>query len=601
MRAVVVVDHLGVATVPDDLRSSRFLAMTPGASLSLDARGIRHETFEDVYPAAEFRRDALALNADVEGLLRELDARYAPSLGVRRPFTGQAYWFEGFFANLHYLSILARRLREQGDVVFLADRSYQAMRSPDARLSLAPVSLRFYAYINALGVKVALLADAVRPEWRALDTRWAPIAPPPNAFDVQRQIGKLRRAPAWLRARIRRRAKEATVPSGDRVLVVQDGFEIDLLRAHAPDLSFVRPLDGIVAALREEHRLADVPGYPDALEKFLLGRFPELAHVARRLFASYRADVLPYVPAFRERFERSVRDAQPRAALFSVGPHTVFEHAAADVLEAQQVPMIFFEHGGAMSYLRDPYYQRHLEENPDVPHLNVFYSAARRDALRERFPGPALGSIKLHAIAQRSRPSASSRAIYLPGYLNFENYKDILFNAPDRDLLPYRRALLEATARHGVPLDVKVHSGGATDTRPNAEEYNFHYFRALAKAVGPGARVLAGYPAEQIVPRYGLLVLDYLGTAMLPVAAATEAHVLLIVPDGSLLTPYAREDLGMRFHVATRPEEVAPIIEAFGTGRLERRRDPRFVDRYLYPAGTDPGEAIARFVRRPRG
>lgn len=595
-RIAVLVPHASPARLGDAFARARKVAFTEDAMLALEAAGLPHETLDTAYPLARFRQDARAMIADAQHLFARLDKAVEPEVGVERAYTSNAYWWLNLFANLQYVETIARRWREQaGEITFYAPREMHGVAYETASVRLAPDELRMPGSVNGLATKVAMFQRALSPAWREADSRDAAGR---LAFRAIALRDRARRIPRKLRELRRRRAAPGEA-GGQVVHVLQGGYEVDALQPHMPRTRFVEPMPDI---LREARGTPAIPLDDAPLEEaaaFVRARFPSFETTVMRALGDYHREVLGRVPALRRALDARIRRDRPCVALYSTGAHSIHEHVAAQALVAAGVPIVYFEHGGTASLVDDSPFFRHLDDDPDVPRLNVFQSKRRAQRHRGRLAGEALGSVRLHRIHQRE-PGASRRVLYVPSYLNFENYKDLLFNVPDGEMLRTHRAVVAAAARHGVELDVKVHSGGQVRAGPTSEETNYLYFRRLAAAHGAGhARVIAGGAAEPILPRYGTLVLDYVGTALLSVAIAARMQVIFFLKDESLLPADVLADLARRLHIVRDDKELDDAMRRHAAGSLDANLELDVVDRYAFPvAEGDPAPRIAQLVAR---
>ena len=581
------------------------LAFSPDAMLSLDRAGLAYETLDDLYPVETFRRDLGELFLALQQMFSDLDSEYATALDFPRPYTGNIFWFMSYVANLHYVCVASRLLMRAHKRIRLVTTVPRARirNGVPTSVQLASDSLRLCDQINGVAVKLALFNTSLSPEWVSASMGWS------SRLDILRfQWRRLAEFPSRARRYARRMLGRSTRRSigldARTVAVIQDGYEVELLKPYMPGYRFVNPID---ALLRKARGTLPVPPDPrpmqDMVGTFAREHFPEFAGQVQALFGSYHHEAVGRIKAFSSDFMRFLDDARPAAGVYSVGAHSVHEHVCAELFRVRNVPIFFFQHGGNAPFLRDPYYRQHFEANPVIPAFHIHQSRVHDAQLRGQLKGCALGSIELYKLYSSYHVPAAQpqgrKVLYTPSALNIEKYKDLLFNLPDRMLYENHRDIVRLAAELNLDLDIKVHSGGQVRVPPLTGEFDCRYFGRLARTHGhPGVRILSGGPAERIISRYGLIIMDYVGTQLLAVALVVPCPVILYLRDLSTVTDYTVLDLDRRFHIARTPRDLGALLARYAQGTLEPKPSSEMIDRYAFPLdGGDPGERIAEYIR----
>lgn len=568
------------------------LAMTPGAIMAMENSGFRYFTFDDIYSVEQFRYDCANLLKETEELFSIMDNNYESYLSFPRSYSGNIYWFFGYFVNVHYLSAISRKLKGiYNEFYFLSSREYECDLKNDYKLNSD--SIRFCEYINGIAVKIQMLKILLSPKWINLGqlNKYSAV------YKYLSILGKAKKVPSYLKKRL---TIKRTPIKNHNILVIQDGYEVTELRKYMPDCNFISPINVLINTIfNKDYRISlSDPFLIKELDLFISKWFYEMREQVISLFEIFHQAALCKLSFFANEFEKLLDQYKPAALIYSVGAHTVTDHVCAHISEKRNIPIFYFEHGGAVVFFKDPGVQRHIEENHDIKKINIFMSAVRQEKLKDKCDGKALGSIRLYNLNKVNR-TENKDIFYGPSYFNFENYKDLLYNVPDKLLFRVHDDIVSTITELELSMDIKVHSGGQTPYAPNSEEYNFDYFNLLLKRYPNNIiKVKAGYPAEVTIGRYGLIVLDYTGTALLPVAISLNRPVILYLKDLRFINDGIVSDIKKRVYLISKKDELRECLVLYKNNKLDPKLSDGFLNDYVFPTGYgDPGVNIANYIQ----
>ena len=577
------------------------VAMSAGAMLALDSVGEEYLTFEDLYPTAGFRRDMDEMTAEIEGLFGELDRASETQAGFPRPYTANIYWFIVYLSNLLYLSRVAGELKARtGSQAILIGRFLEKGEfslNPD-HVRPESGSLTFQRYYFGLQNKVDLLASALGPG--VVQTTLAGKV-------EERSLGLLHRASS-LRNRARylltRTCREKAVAAlagtaarlvgpgkGRCIFIIQDKYEVRWLKRYLRDYRFVRPVEAIpVDGLARRDDMKAARTVQRLALEFARSRFPVFTDQVLRLFAAYHCNVVAALGSFSDAFGRLLARESPGALFYSIGAHNVIEEVCAQRANDSGIPVFYFQHGGGSAYTSAPY-QKYFEENGNIEKIRIMRSAAEAGEAEERSSvRKAFGSITLHRLFSHPAPSAG-RVLYLCSAFATHAYKDLMLTVPDSAKYGMNRDIIRSVAARGLEMDLKL---STVDERLN-RDYFMNLVRAeRARRIG----VLHRIPAESIIGSYGLVIIDYLTSALTSVVLMLDVPVVCYLPDTSSVKPGFLDTLERRTYLVGNPADLDGVIERFSREGLDSRWMPELVDRYAFEReGGDPGPRIASYVR----
>ena len=110
-------------------------------------------------------------------------------------------------------------------------------------------------------------------------------------------------------------------------------------------------------------------------------------------------------------------------------------------------------------------------------------------------------------------------------------------------------------------------------------------------------KIIANIPAEGLLKTYGLIIIDFLGTALIPYNLSLKVPVVLYLKDKSLINKLTFEDLTKRCYITDDPHELEYLFNKYSQRKLSSKWSEEIIDRYVYPiANGNPGPNIAEYI-----
>ncbi len=382
------------------------------------------------------------------------------------------------------------------------------------------------------------------------------------------------------------------------MFVIQDKYEVDLLREHMLNYNWEDPLKRMFCNNKKnnkEKRPID-PLFVKAIDNFSEKWFPGFKKQVVELFISYHENILCGLDVFYKNFEKKLQHKDPDALLYSVSSNRLYEDVCAYAAEKKDIPIFYFQHGGTQAFHFNPY-QFHTELNGrHIKSINILHSKEERKIVKGNISleSKALGSGNLYNINSsdmKIKPSVRSRKVlYCPSPFNSYDYKDLMTNVPDSMLFDIHNDVLENAIGLDLDMDIKVH--------PCDERHTYVYFmNLLEEKESANMDVLKGFSAEKILPQYGLMILDYLGTALFPVSSVMRIPTIIYLKDMSALRQETLSDLYDRYHVVRNKEELKKALDLHARGELDTKFSLPYIDKYSFPIDDGyPCKNINNFI-----
>jgi len=165
-------------------------------------------------------------------------------------------------------------------------------------------------------------------------------------------------------------------------------------------------------------------------------------------------------------------------------------------------------------------------------------------------------------------------------------------NVCDKELFEKNKDIINSVKKFQLQMDIKL-----IET-PERDQYL--YFKKVVKnRERENIRVLKGFPAEEIIGNYGLIILDYLVSALLPVSIVLDCPTIIYLKDTSYLKEETKPDLEERFYLVNNKSDLEKHISLYASGKLKSKFSSDMVDKYAFPINAgDPGIRISDYMRK---
>lgn len=573
--------------------SSDVLAFSPSAMLSLDTMNIPYKTTEDFYEDKIFREELNSLHEKIEQKFAELDKTCEDFVSFPYAYTGNFVYFFRLLANLFYLERLSLEIGKKYNKIYLLD-------------STKPKTLFWgnLTYSDLISI----------PQTKGLDNKIQVLRSLLPVEEIPEGLQNLSAIPCGLKVkaffketplRLKKGIKEKRFSVFGRrdifnfgklknkvLFIIQDGYEVGFLRKHMGDFTFINP----VISLRNK-----IPRLPPVnydfnqvkckLQDFLEANFPKTKSLIESLFLSYHREFVGRIGYFRKLFEKSVAQSKPKAMLFSAGARDVFDRVFCDIANQKNIPVFYFQHGGSAIFIKN-IFLKHSERDVKVRKTLILSSAVEKnEAEHDDSKCIVFGSVMRYQILNSNPKINNDEALYCCSPFIFYNYTSLLFNISDKHLYQVNRDILEVCKEKSLKVDIKLH--------PVQEDYNFNYFRQLINTIKYSkVQIVYGQLAESIIKSYGLIIFDFLGTAVFSLALSLKVPIILYLKDPSVVNECVLKDLTERCHIVKNREELNQALKKYSAGNLSCKWSLDIIDRYVYPVKKGhPGGNIANYIR----
>ncbi len=169
------------------------------------------------------------------------------------------------------------------------------------------------------------------------------------------------------------------------------------------------------------------------------------------------------------------------------------------------------------------------------------------------------------------------KILYCAGSFSTYNARFLYTQETDKVMFQKNKDIIELSARYSIPLHIKVH--------PSGEKDNIAHFEYLAKNY-PNVKVVGGYwkwflSAERMIPKYGLVIIDIIRTALVPVMARSSIPCILYTKRTDLIKKWKLEDLNKIIHIASNRCELNKLLNKFSFGELHQPEEEQLLKKWF--------------------
>ena len=170
---------------------------------------------------------------------------------------------------------------------------------------------------------------------------------------------------------------------------------------------------------------------------------------------------------------------------------------------------------------------------------------------------------------------SSYKVLYCSG--PFSTYNAKFVYTPDSDEVLFRKhkEIIETSAKYNLRLDIKVH--------PSGEKNNYAHFSYLARNY-KNVHVIGGYwkwflTAQKLIPKYDLVILDIVRTALVPVLAQKDVPTIIYTTRG--IKKLHLDKLRKIFYVIDTKEELDNLLKKLSFGELYLPENEQLIKKWF--------------------
>jgi hypothetical protein len=590
------------------------LALTPNAMLSLGSLDVPYCTVEDFFDLSDFRDQVSTVFADTKIVFEKCDSLVQEQRGISNSYSGNLLYFLLVICDLIYLEALVKKIGQRyKSIELLIDQPLEPL---DQWGDLSFVELK--GNPGAMGSISFPLTDGIHRKLQLLTTVLnvqTVIAPLIAKKESKRyieglklyhhRVSRLRQGfasfadliGALLAEKALRHLPMHSSWCKPISLVAQSGHEVARLRkfVHMRKLVFY-PLYRLRRGIPTH--ISDAPEFEmisRVLEPFLAAILPIFHTRVHGLFSAYHREVVGRLNSIAKEFEALLESLKPDHLLFSTGNRDVLDTLLGVIANKKNIPVVFFQHGGVASRLINNPFQ-HLVENTELFHHHLILGSRMEGRLlAQDSPKSAtirvLGSIASYTSFCRER-FPKRKAIFPTSPFSTVTFRNYINNGSDKIHHQISEAIIRTSVIVGVELDIKIHP-------IEKRRYSRYYQSLLAMYGSDKTNLILDIPAETILPRYGLVVLDFLPSTVVQSVLSMDVPVVCFLTDVGVVNDWFLKGLRGRCHFVNDSESLEDAFRDFLAGRLPSKWTQDFVDEYICPIKEGhPGEKIAEYLEQ---
>ncbi len=602
---LIIIDRVDLKSIdPILLKKCDRVAMTPDAILALEESNLTYFTFDDFYSRKQFISDNSIFNKATEDFFTICDEKYKLLIGFPRAFRGNIYWFLHFFADVFYISKVCKAISNVYEDIYIVG-NLEYMGSFKVDLDFSSEDLSFTSFATGINSKVNMLKTYFSGKCKCIWLNQHNNQRPDRGdnrglFNSLKHIAQKilrigKKVPLVFRYIVFKRTRRKR----NAIFVIQDGYEVSLIKRQLLEFLFIDPVDKIFN--KEKHvyarRLDLEQPCTKELKEFVNKWFVGFHDHIFRLFKLYHYNILCRLSFVLKRIEVMFDYYKPIALFYSISSNKIYEDVFAYIANQRGIPVFYFQHGGTSIFFRHPY-QCVFEQNKHIKKVNILQSRLEKDLLGEKvFPeSQVLGSSSFYNLAlkcSKNNISKRRKILYCPAPFNSYAYKDLVLHVSDREIVEVNKDIVKTASHFLLGMDIKVNDSANG-------RHSSQYFKNMIKNWRYNkTRVLANFPVEEIIDNYGLLILDSITTALLPTAIALNMPVIMYLKDTSYLREEPARDLRERFYFVENKLDLEKCVRLYASGKLDSKFSADIVDKYAFPIiSGDPCVEIANYVRR---
>ncbi len=552
-------------------RTGNIFALSPSAMDMCEEMNVFYDTPDDYLVFSDHRKRTMELATDLSELCCSLDAKLKVPFSEISPYGVEMYILWLNLTSVLYLHDLSSKLSSKFESIDLVGAPhYQKMASQ------ANFDLSSHDCFSVLGYGFQL-AESVFAQI---------FAPNRYVYDDLRTTEKLHKC--WanhlrpLLGRIKRflfiryKPLAATVQTNCSALFANQGYGLEYVLNSLPELR-CDSIHDLCIPVPSPTTMIGEDGFKTQIGKFLDKWFPLYKDTLLTLFVSHREHIISSLPDYSRSIYSALQRLRPKFLCFSNG---LFNHQSATFArEANRlgIPVFSLQHGGF-----------HLHQEPELFYsveaplwsgAVLVYHGKLDDQRFHDLHTCRGGNITAFKLSHKTQ-DLPSQAIFIQGVCTFVSYR----SAPCSDKASYlhHKDILTAFERCGAPLSIKAHV--------ICELYNMRYFKSLISRFGrKHTRLLPSCTAEEVLFRYGLIVLENIGSLVSVLALGLDVPIILHDPVDEMIRPDIREALLNRVYLSRSSQELEQYVTLFKSKLLPAKGVEQAREDFLWPQhGPDP-------------
>ncbi len=582
---------------------SDVLALTPISMLSLDILNIPYNVTDNYYNTDLYKKDIKRIIGEAENVLNKLDKICQDFLHFPFAYSGNSPYFFYTILDLLYIDRLCLKLRQNYQKIYfygyIKSEKIFWDRITFSNLESNPGGLISLNLTSGIDNHVRLLCDKLKV--KILFN---------NNVDNNRTTYKIRFFVYLFRLKtILKNIKNILIEyiiskmyalfeklkSGkDRktIFIVQDYYEVEQLKPSLRKFRFIYPnLQMRKRASKLSINKYDYKQIKKLLKPFRDSHFSFFSENIEHLFKAYHEEIVSRIPFYIKSIDKLILNNNPLINLCSVGTRDVVDCIINYQANKKNIPVVFFQHGSTLIFVNDMF-QKYVGADYKIKKTLILNSKIEKDTFNQKGSYfKVFGSIKNYKALIHSQKKINHKAIYCAGPFTFENYRK-LFTASisDREYYFSSSQIVDAAKNTSLIMDIKTHP---TDNKSQLNYFN----KLLERKKYNSGELIGNIPAESILNKYGLIIIDFLGTALLPYILGLKVPVILYLKDNNLINPLAFNDLDKRCYILNNEKQLLEMLQIYTQNKLPHKWSKEIIDKYVYPINKGkPVDNISNYI-----
>ncbi len=564
--------------LPDD--SCDILALTLPAMALLKTKKRSFLVLEDFLPHQDVYKNTHEFSQKVAVWLQSCDKLCLQTLNIERAFSSTGFWMLHRLSDLNYIHHFIDAISAKYQNVEL----YASSQIPEA-----PVPNVDFGSLNmpSFGMGLAHVLWFIKAGFPSLTVH---VTGASNKEAYSQKIGgepllsTLKRLPNILKRRTKliiSKFSNALHKKIGRVWVVQQGYDVEVLKHHNPQWDFILVRNDEINEANHTSE-SKVKELDDSIikisEVFFNEHLPRYYNWLNIWLEQYYRKIVLKLNSYEKALEERMRINKPAALLYSIGAEDALEEVLCRVANRLLIPVFFFKHGGiAEQFLLPSILDPYLEHNASLQRTQFIHSEEEVSAYAKLSSVNTVvsGPLSRTQLNYKKNPQQKNILYSLgpPAHFSFKELQKVI---SDHERFTFMCDLLHVCNDKKLNLSVKVH--------PAEWRVAWQCMQMLNDEISDSryrAKLIAGGAIERIFSQFGLLVLDIISTRVMSMAIGIDIPIVLYLPKGSPVNQKYFADLEKRVYVVNNRHDLADILSRYQNHGLPSKYNQSFVEKYL--------------------
>ena len=592
------------------INGSEVLALTPKSMLSLRSFGIPFNVIEDFINIDNYQKNSEKFINDTQNIFNELDDYCNDFYHFPFSYSGNSHYFFYTLLDLLFIDTLFKELHKKYSKITIygdcnlkklkwSELDFNSLKSSPNGESISinlsagilnkirlmievydlkiisgiveeeskiPIKFKFRFFIQKLRFKIFQIINYCKKVFNGynIEFNYESLFP----FSKNKSTNK------------------------KKIFIIQDGYEVIELKKYLEKYELVYPAKNIRKQVPKfKIESFDFNKVEEVLNPFLKKNFSNLSKYIIAFFRSYHREVVGRIPKYIELINDIVKKQSPSLFLCSIGTRDIVDCIFNQIANKLNIPIVYFQHGGSLIYFNDPF-QKFVGADYKIKKTLIIGSEKEKQYLQNTNSNlKVYGSIKIFNFLKNNiRKKHRAKAIYCTGPFTYQNYRTLISAPTDKEYYETTKSILNGAINSKLRMDIKVHPIDF------ANQLDFMIKLIQLKNYNQGT-VLGQTPAEILLKKYGLIIIDFLGSALVPYVLGLKVPVILYLNKKSLINEASFNDLKNRCYIIDNLSDLEYIMSEFVQNKLDDKWFEGIIHKYSFPnSKVNPGVAISNYI-----